>query len=85
MRKVVPISPGQEITRRQKVLTESEDGEEDDEESRPLHDEGVEIEREVRKVVSSKAAENRGETRLVGIPSCEIFRSRYLRRPQRLR
>lgn len=44
----------------------------------------VEIERRGRRVVSSKATANRGETGLVGIPSFENRRARYLRLVQRL-
>lgn len=64
-RKRASISPRQEITGEKKKLTESEEGEEENE---ALHVGRVEIEGREKKVMSSKAAAKRGETRLVGDP-----------------
>ena len=55
-KEVAPISPSQEVTSAEK-LTESEEGEESDDESRALHIERVEIERREKRVEAK-----RGET-----------------------
>jgi len=55
--------------KRAEKLTESEQGEEGDDESRALHVERVEVERRGRKVLSLKAAENRGEKGQMGDPN----------------